>query len=62
MQKATRLAALLLVAFALATVVRIGEPDVPARRLIPRPLQVLAYATLGVLTALCMAGTLVTAG
>lgn len=55
------LVSLVLVVFALATVVRINEPDVPARALVPRPLQVLAYSTLGVLTALCIAGTLVTA-
>ncbi|WP_051265121.1 COX15/CtaA family protein [Nakamurella lactea] len=55
------LVSLVLVFFALVTVVRIDEPDVPARRLVPRPLQALAYATLGVLTALCIAGTLVTA-
>jgi cytochrome c oxidase assembly protein subunit 15 len=55
------LVSLVLVVFAMATAVRIDEPDMPARALVPRPLQVLAYATLGVLTALCIAGTLVTA-
>ncbi len=55
------LVSLVLVSFALATATRVGEPDVPARPVVPRPLQVLAQATLAVLTALCVAGTLVTA-
>lgn len=55
------LVSLVLVSFALATATRIGEPDVPARAVVPPPLRMLAQATLGVLTALCVAGTLVTA-
>lgn len=55
------LVSLLLVSFALATAVRIGEPDTRARNVVPGPLRVLAQATLGVLGALCIAGTLVTA-
>ncbi len=55
------LVSLLLVSFALVTAVRIGESDGPARNLVPGPLRVLAQATLGVLGALCIAGTLVTA-
>lgn len=55
------LVSLLLISFALATAVRIGEPDTPARNVVPRPLRVLAEGTLGVLGALCIAGTLVTA-
>jgi cytochrome c oxidase assembly protein subunit 15 len=55
------LVSLLLVTFALVTAVRIGEPDVPARLLVPHPLRLLALGTLAVLTALCVAGTLVTA-
>lgn len=55
------LVSLLLVTFALVTAVRIGEPDMPARLLVPNPLRLLARGTLAVLTALCVAGTLVTA-
>lgn len=55
------LVSLVLVSFALTTATRIGEPDVPARAVVPPPLRMLAQATLGVLTALCVAGTLVTA-
>lgn len=55
------LVSLLLVSFALATAVRIGESDIAARPVVPRPLRVLAQATLVVLGALCIAGTLVTA-
>lgn len=54
------LVSLALVGFALATAVRIREPDVESRPVVPRPLRVLAQAALGVLTALCVAGTLVT--
>ncbi len=55
------LVSLVLVSFALATATRIGEPDVRAVAVVPGPLRMLARATLGVLTALCVAGTLVTA-
>lgn len=54
------LVSLALVSFALATAVRVREPDVESRPVVPRPLRVLAQASLGVLTALCVAGTLVT--
>lgn len=54
------LVSLALVSFALATAVRIREPDVASRPVVPRPLRVLAQASLAVLTALCVAGTLVT--
>lgn len=55
------LVSLVLVSFALATATRIGEPDVRAVAVVPGPLRILARATLGVLTTLCAAGTLVTA-
>jgi cytochrome c oxidase assembly protein subunit 15 len=40
---------------------RLGEADAPATPTVPRPLQLLAWATSGVLLLLCVAGTLVTA-
>lgn len=40
---------------------RLGEGDGPVRPVVPRPLGMLAWATCGVLVALCIAGTLVTA-
>lgn len=54
------LVSLVLVGFALATAVRIREPDAESRPVVPRPLRLLARSCLGVLTALCVAGTLVT--
>lgn len=55
------LVSLVLLFFAIAVVVRLGEPDGPARPVIPRPLRLLTWATVAVLGALCIAGTLVTA-
>jgi cytochrome c oxidase assembly protein subunit 15 len=40
---------------------RLGEADGPATPTVPRPLNLLAWATSGVLVLLCVAGTLVTA-
>jgi heme a synthase len=40
---------------------RLGEGDAPPRPMVPRPLQLLAWATCGVLLTLCVVGTLVTA-
>ncbi|MEJ7651725.1 MAG: COX15/CtaA family protein [Nakamurella sp.] len=51
---------LVLVSFALATALRIREPDVPSVPVVPTPLRRLAQVTLIVLSALCIAGTLVT--
>jgi len=39
---------------------RLAEGDGPTRPTVPRPLNLLAWATCGVLVALCIAGTLVT--
>ncbi|WP_196073154.1 COX15/CtaA family protein [Nakamurella alba] len=55
------LVSLVLLFFAIAVVVRLGEPDAPARPVVPKPLVVLARVTVVVLGALCVAGTLVTA-
>lgn len=55
------LVSLLLVFAAVVVLVRLGEPDTSARRTVPRPLQILTWATVVELTALCVAGTLVTA-
>ncbi len=38
-----------------------ARPTIPRCAVVPRPLQVLTWATVGVLVALCVAGTLVTA-
>jgi cytochrome c oxidase assembly protein subunit 15 len=46
---------------AIVVLVRLNETDDPPQRVVPRPLQLLSWATVGVLTALCVAGTLVTA-
>lgn len=40
---------------------RLGEPDGPVKLSVPKPLVKLVWATVGVLLALCIAGTLVTA-
>lgn len=40
---------------------RLGEADAPVTPTVPRPLNLLAWATSGVLLLLCVAGTLVTA-
>jgi cytochrome c oxidase assembly protein subunit 15 len=55
------LVSLILVFAAVVTLVKLGEVDAPARRTVPRPLQVLSWLTVAVLAALCVAGTLVTA-
>ncbi|GGL93957.1 heme A synthase [Nakamurella endophytica] len=55
------LVSLVLLFFAIAVVVRLGEPDGPAVPVVPRPLRLLTMATVGVLALLCVAGTLVTA-
>ena len=55
------LVSLVLLYFAIAVVVRLREPDGAVRPAVPRPLRLLTFATLGVLTLLCIAGTLVTA-
>jgi cytochrome c oxidase assembly protein subunit 15 len=46
---------------AIVVLVRLNETDDPPQRVVPRPLQLLSWATVGVLTLLCVAGTLVTA-
>ena len=55
------LVSLLLLFVAIVVLVRLGEDDSPPRPLIPRPLQLLTFSTVGVLVLLCVAGTLVTA-
>ena len=55
------LVSLVLVFAAVVVLVRLGEPDVPARRSVPRPLQALTWLTVAELALLCVAGTLVTA-
>ncbi|GAA2001812.1 heme A synthase [Nakamurella flavida] len=52
---------LVLLVVAVAVLHRLQEPDGEKLQLIPRPLRVLTWSTLGVLGALCVAGTLVTA-
>lgn len=54
------LASLVIVVFALITVVRIGEPDTPGRAVVPRAMGGLLHGLLGVLVVLCVTGTLVT--
>jgi cytochrome c oxidase assembly protein subunit 15 len=55
------LMSLALLFVAIAVLIRVGETDGPVVSLVPRPLRVLTWATVGVLVLLCMAGTLVTA-
>lgn len=55
------LVSLVLLVFAIAVVIRLGEPDGPALLVVPRPLRLLAIGTVVVLGVLCVAGTLVTA-
>ena len=55
------LVSLVLLFVAIAVLVRLDETDDPPVPVIPRPLQVLTWATVLVLGALCVAGTLVTA-
>lgn len=46
---------------AIVVLVRLNETDDPPEPVVPRPLELLTWATMAVLTALCVAGTLVTA-
>lgn len=55
------LISLALLFVAIAVLVRLEEPDGPVQAVIPRPLRALTVATVAVLAALCVAGTLVTA-
>ncbi len=55
------LMSLALLFVAIAVLIRVGETDGPVVGLVPRPLRVLTWATVGVLVLLCTAGTLVTA-
>ena len=55
------LVSLVLLFVAIAVLVRLDETDDPPRLVIPPPLVALTWATVGVLGALCVAGTLVTA-
>ncbi len=55
------LISLALLFVAIAVLIRVGETDDPPVAVVPRPLRVLTWATVGVLVLLCMAGTLVTA-
>ena len=55
------LVSLALLFVAIAVLVRLGESDGPTVGLVPRPLRILTWATVGVLVLVCMAGTLVTA-
>ena len=55
------LVSLVLLFVSIVVLVRLGETDDPPVLVVPRPLQLLSWATLGVLVALCVAGTLVTA-
>ena len=55
------LMSLALLFVAIVVLVRVGETDDPPTPVVPRPLQLLTWATVGVLVLLCMAGTLVTA-
>lgn len=55
------LVSLVLLFVAIAVLVRLDETDDPPVPVVPRPLQLLTWATVVVLGALCIAGTLVTA-
>lgn len=55
------LASLVIVFAAVVTLIRLAEPDGPTVPLLPRPLQRLVWATVGVLAAVAVAGSLVTA-
>jgi cytochrome c oxidase assembly protein subunit 15 len=55
------LVSLVLLFVSIAVLVRLSETDDPPVPVIPRPLQLLTWATVAVLGALCVAGTLVTA-
>jgi cytochrome c oxidase assembly protein subunit 15 len=55
------LVSLALLFLAIVVLVRLDEGDGPPQPVVPRPLRILTWATVGVLVALCVAGTLVTA-
>ena len=55
------LVSLLLLFVSIVILVRLRETDDPPVPVVPRPLRILTWATVGVLIALCVAGTLVTA-
>jgi cytochrome c oxidase assembly protein subunit 15 len=55
------LISLLLLFVSIVVLVRLRETDDPPVAVVPRPLRVLTWATVGVLIALCVVGTLVTA-
>jgi cytochrome c oxidase assembly protein subunit 15 len=55
------LVSLLLLYVSIVVLVRLDEGDGPAVPVVPKPLRILTWATVGVLVALCIAGTLVTA-
>jgi cytochrome c oxidase assembly protein subunit 15 len=55
------LVSLLLLFVSIVILVRLGESDGSAVPVVPKPLRMLTWATVGVLIALCIAGTLVTA-
>lgn len=55
------LMSLVLVFAAIVVLLRLGEGDGPVRPTVPGPLRVLTWATVAVLGAVCVAGTLVTA-
>jgi len=55
------LVSLVLLFVAIIVLVRLDEGDGPPQPVVPRPLRILTWATVGVLVALCVAGTLVTA-
>lgn len=55
------LVSLVLVFFAAVVAVRLDEPDGPARLMAPRPLVALSWATAGVLAAVTVSGSIVTA-
>jgi len=55
------LVSLLLLYVSIVILVRLNESDDQAVPVVPKPLRILTWATVGVLIALCIAGTLVTA-
>jgi len=55
------LVSLALLFIAIVVLVRLDEGDGPSQPVVPRPMRILTWATVAVLVALCVAGTLVTA-
>jgi cytochrome c oxidase assembly protein subunit 15 len=55
------LVSLVLVFVAIVVLIRLGESDGPVTATVPTPLRVLTWVTVGVLGAVCVVGTLVTA-